>query len=101
MIPWKLVAFILVMALIMVFVGFNIENRSDVSLVFTELYDVPVVVIIMATYLLGLLSALVLTIDRRFSRGRKWRAGKSKTDASSLGPSDTPGSIPEAAPKSS
>ena len=42
------------------FIGFNLDNRCDISLVFVTFPAVPVVITILVTYILGLLSALVL-----------------------------------------
>jgi len=63
--PWKLLAFIAVMALVLVFVGFNLDNRCDLSIVFFTFSAVPVVITILSAYLLGLLSAFFLAIGRR------------------------------------
>lgn len=64
---WKLVVFILIMALVLVFIGFNLDNRCDISIVFVTFQAVPVIVTILGAYLVGLLSALVLSVGR--SRG--------------------------------
>ncbi len=71
MMPWKLLAFIAVMAIVLVFIGFNLDNRCDISLVFVTFPAVPVVITILVTYILGLLSALVLSIGRRPSSSRR------------------------------
>lgn len=69
--PWKLLAFIAVMAIVLVFIGFNLDNRCDISLVFVTFSSVPVVITILVTYILGLLSALILSIGRRPSSPRR------------------------------
>ena len=63
--PWKLLAFILAMTLVLVFIGFNLENRCDVSLAFYTFTNVPVVITILASFLLGLLMAFPLSFVRR------------------------------------
>lgn len=73
---WKLIVFILIMALVLVFVGFNLDNRCDLSLVFVTFQAVPVIITIMAAYLLGLLSALALSLGRH--RGTASGAAKRK-----------------------
>lgn len=65
--PWKLVAFIAVMSIVLVFVGFNLDNRCDISIMFVKFEQVPVVITILASFVLGLLAALVLS----FGRGAK------------------------------
>jgi len=93
---WKLLAFIVIMALVLVFIGFNLDNRCDISIVFITFHTVPVVITILGAYLLGLVSALVLSIGRHrkgaavaqnrsarpASRGRSADAGNSAPDQS-------------------
>lgn len=67
MMPWRLLAFIAGITIALFFVGFNLENRCDVSLAVVTLRGVPVVVTILSAYLLGLLSALVVELGRRRS----------------------------------
>lgn len=63
--PWKLVLFIVCLVLVTVFMGFNIENRCNISFGFTELTGVPVFVTIMASFLLGVILVLPFTFIRR------------------------------------
>ena len=65
MMPWKLLAFILAITIVLVFIGFNLENRCDVSLAFYTFSDVPVVITILASFLLGLLMAFPLSFVRK------------------------------------
>jgi uncharacterized integral membrane protein len=65
MMPWKLLAFIIAMTIVLVFIGFNLENRCDVSLAFYTFTDVPVVITILASFLLGLLMAFPLSFARK------------------------------------
>lgn len=67
MMPWKLLVFIAVMAIVLVFIGFNLDNRCDISLVFITFRSVPVVISLLAAYLLGLLSAFFMILGRRGS----------------------------------
>jgi len=64
--PWKLIAFIVAVALILAFVGFNLENSADVSLVFVTFTAVPVYVTMLTSFLLG----LAVSIPFSF---RSWR----------------------------
>ncbi|HAE22295.1 MAG TPA: hypothetical protein DCG47_08240 [Spirochaetaceae bacterium] len=65
--PWKLLAFIATMTLVLVFVGFNLENGCDISIVFITFRQVPVVITILASFVLGLLAAFFLSLGK----GRK------------------------------
>jgi uncharacterized integral membrane protein len=71
--PWKLLAFIATMTLVLVFVGFNLENSCDISIVFMTFRQVPVVITILGSFVLGLLAAFFLSLGR----GRKGSTGKS------------------------
>lgn len=93
MMPWKLLAFIAVMAFVLVFVGFNLDNRCDISLIFVTFKSVPVVITILGTYVLGLLSAFFL------SMGHLGKAKRKSSKASySIPPTAGDESVPDAAP---
>lgn len=74
--PWKLITFIAVMALVLLFVGFNLDNRCDISILFLSFHSVPVVITILSAYILGLVSALFLAIGRRSRPARQIPAGR-------------------------
>lgn len=93
MMPWKLLAFIAVMAFVLVFVGFNLDNRCDISLIFVTFKSVPVVITILGTYVLGLLSAFFLSL------GHLGKAKRKSSRASYSIPSASGDeSVPDAAP---
>ncbi len=68
--PWKLLAFIATMTIALVFVGFNLENSCDISIVFITFPQVPVVITILASFVLGLLAAFFLSLGQGRSRGK-------------------------------
>jgi len=77
MMPWKLVLSIAVLSIALIFIGFNTDNRCDISLVFVKLKAVPVVITMLSFYLLGLLTALLLTVRKKVARqGRPGRSDK-------------------------
>jgi len=53
------------MALVVVFTGFNLGNTANLSLVFVTLKDVPVALLALTGFLLGLMTALVLVLGRK------------------------------------
>ncbi len=80
--PFRLFFLAVVIVLLVVFIGFNIENRCNVSFVFHTLEDVPVVVTILSSFALGLVAALPFALRRRnrsvvpkAPRGRRGKAG--------------------------
>ena len=68
MMSWKLLLFIVVLAIVLVFIGFNLDNRCDISVVFMTFKDVPVVITILSAYILGLFSALVLAVRKKIRK---------------------------------
>lgn len=69
--PWKLVAFLVLVGLILAFVGFNAGNVSDISFGFHRYEDVPIFVSLFAAFFLGVLVTLPFTFRRRSTRERK------------------------------
>ena len=69
--PRKLLVLILIMSLLLVFFGFNLENRSDVSLVFFTFTNVPVVLTLLVAFLLDLVVAFFISLGRGQHRGTK------------------------------
>lgn len=63
--PWKLIAFIVAVALVLAFVGFNLENSADVSLVFVTFRAVPVYVTMLTAFLLGLAVSIPFSFRSR------------------------------------
>ncbi len=79
--PFRLFFLAVVMVLLVAFIGFNIENRCDVSFAFYTLEDVPVVVTILSSFALGLVASLPFALRRRnrqvapkVPRGRRGKA---------------------------
>jgi uncharacterized integral membrane protein len=67
MVPWKLVLFLILMTLFVVFAGFNIKNVSDISVGFTTITDVPIFLSLFIAFLAG----AFLTLPFAFGRRRK------------------------------
>ena len=65
----KLIAFILVFALFMVFIVLNLEHRSDISFGFITFPDIPVFLSVLASFALGMLFSIPLAFS--FSRKKK------------------------------
>ena len=72
--PFKLLAYIAISTLALVFIGFNLDNRCDISLAFVTLRQVPIVITILSSFLLGLLVAFLASLGGKF--GAKRQAGR-------------------------
>jgi len=69
--PWRLIGTIAVLAVLLTFIGFNLENTCNLSLVFHTFENVPVYLTVFISFILGLLFSLPF-----FFLGRKSKKGK-------------------------
>ena len=60
---WRLVAFILICALFLVFVVLNLEHTSDVSFGFRTFYDIPVFLTAFSAFVIGMLFAIPFVLS--------------------------------------
>ncbi|MDR2053713.1 MAG: hypothetical protein LBP80_09885 [Treponema sp.] len=74
--PWRLIGFIVLFAVFLVFIGLNLENHSDISFGFAKLPDVPVYLTAFSSFVLGMLWAVPYVISLRFKR----KAGQNAAD---------------------
>ena len=79
-VPFKLIGMIITMLIVVCFAGFNIDNRSNVSLIFYTFQNVPVFVTIFCSFSFGILFTLPFTIGRDSAR-RKVKEAKSQIEA--------------------
>jgi len=72
--PGRLIAFILILLAIVSFIGFNIENSSDIRIWFGEkgvLSDVPIFVSFFVMYLIGVISVVPFMVKWRMKKASK------------------------------
>jgi uncharacterized integral membrane protein len=65
--PWRLIIFILIFAVFLAFITFNLENKCNVYFWFggKGLIDIPVFLTIFVSFSMGLLCALPFVVRRR------------------------------------
>jgi uncharacterized integral membrane protein len=76
----RLIGLIIILVVILLFIGFNLDNRCNIDYWFGEgheIKDVPVFLTVFASFLLGMLASLPLAISFRWRR-RKAIQGKMK-----------------------
>ena len=56
--PWRLIQFIVLFAVFLVFIIFNLDNKCNISFGFTKIENVPVFVTIFFSFMLGMLCML-------------------------------------------
>jgi uncharacterized integral membrane protein len=79
---WRLLGTVILLAILLLFIGLNLNNRCDVSFWFTQdavIKEVPVYLTAFSSFVLGLLCSIPLA----FSLGRKRKAKAGKAPAAS------------------
>ncbi|HUX49357.1 MAG TPA: hypothetical protein VMW73_01085 [Spirochaetia bacterium] len=68
--PWRLILFLIALALFVLFAAFNAGNSTDISVVFYTFTKVPIFISLFLAFLLGALVVLPYS----FRHGRRMRA---------------------------
>jgi uncharacterized integral membrane protein len=78
--PWRLIVFVIVFAVFMVFIAFNLENKCDISFGFAKIPDVPVFITIFTSFVLGLFCGipLILHFKKEKEKGKVEKVNKTK-----------------------
>jgi uncharacterized integral membrane protein len=73
--PWRLIGFILIFAIFLVFITSNLDNKCDISLQFVVFESVPVYLVSFIAFALGMLSAIPYIIALKI-KGARAQSGK-------------------------
>ena len=76
--PWRLIEFIIIFAIFLVFIGFNLGNRCDINFGFTSLKEVPVFFTAFSSFILGMFCSVPFIISARSKRKAKDNAKPKK-----------------------
>ncbi|MDR0554144.1 MAG: hypothetical protein LBG76_05025 [Treponema sp.] len=68
--PWRFLGFIIASGIFLVFIGLNLENRSDVSFGFIKISQAPVYLTVFTSFVLGMLCSLPIVVSVRFRRSK-------------------------------
>ncbi|MCL2276863.1 MAG: hypothetical protein FWC21_03105 [Treponema sp.] len=60
--PWRLIIMILVVAVFLVFITFNLENKCEINFFGARIPDVPIFVTIFISFVFGLLCSIPLVV---------------------------------------
>ncbi|MCF7937643.1 MAG: lipopolysaccharide assembly protein LapA domain-containing protein [Spirochaetales bacterium] len=74
--PWRMIVFLIILAVLAVFAGLNIGNASDISFGFVVLEQVPVFLTIFLSFILGALFMFPFTLGVRRRKKDKISAKK-------------------------
>jgi uncharacterized integral membrane protein len=61
--PWRLIGLIVILAILLAFIGFNLDNTCPVSFGFTRIDNVPVYLTVFASFVLGMLMSVPFLIS--------------------------------------
>ena len=79
--PWRLIIFIVIFAVFLIFITFNLENKCDISFGFGSIKEVPVFVTVFTSFIIGLLCALPLVMHiKKKHKGEPFFKNKQKDD---------------------
>jgi hypothetical protein len=107
--PWKLIFLLIVLAIVLVFVGLNLGNTSDISLGFVDFEDVPVFMGLFIAFFLGVAVAIPISMssssrktkarsEKRFEKRRRKEEKKRLAAQASSKPTGSVPSIPAEKP---
>ncbi len=69
--PWRMIIFLLILAVVVFFAGFNITNVSDISFGFYTVKDVPIFISLFVSFLVGTLVTLPFVVGKRRKKSQK------------------------------
>ncbi|MBT3274000.1 MAG: hypothetical protein HN368_12660 [Spirochaetales bacterium] len=72
--PWKMVFFLIVLALVVFFAGFNISNVSDISFGFYTVQNVPIFISLFVAFLVGTLVMLPFVTGKKQTKKKIGKA---------------------------
>jgi uncharacterized integral membrane protein len=61
--PWRLIGLIVILAVLLAFIGFNLDNTCAVSFGFTRIDNVPVYLTVFASFVLGMLMSVPFLVS--------------------------------------
>lgn len=78
--PWKLIRFIIIFAVLLIFILLNYDNKSDISFGFFRIREAPVFLTVFVSFFAGLL-CIFPYILRQKKKKSETPSGKSDNDA--------------------
>ena len=82
--PWRLIQFIFIFAVILLFVVFNLTNKSDISFGLKSIKDVPVYLTVFTSFILGMICTLPFMFRAESQKKNKTEKPEKKQAQSGL-----------------
>ena len=84
--PWRLIQFIFIFVVLLLFVVFNLTNKSDIHFGFWSIKDVPVYLTVFASFILGMICTLPFMLKAGSQKKNKTeKPDKKQVQSSSSG----------------
>ena len=90
--PWKMVFFLIVLAVVVFFAGFNITNVSDISFGFYTASDVPIFISLFVAFVAGTLVMIPFVAKKKLPKKKEKKLKKKSKTA--VIPDDTLPDLP-------
>jgi uncharacterized integral membrane protein len=74
--PWRLIQIVVVFAVILLFIVFNLENKCDISFGVTKIHDAPVFLTAFCSFVFGMLCTLPFILSHHLRKKRKAEEAK-------------------------
>ena len=78
-VPWKMIFFLVVLAFVVFFAGFNITNVSDISFGFYTIIDVPIFISLFIAFIVGALVMLPFIVRNTGAKKTKIQENSQKS----------------------
>ncbi len=79
--PWRMIRFLIIISVVILFIGLNSGNSSDITFWFNDrahFKDVPIYISLFGAYILGAVSVIPFAINSIISRYKKKRKKNEK-----------------------
>ncbi len=86
--PWRLIGFVVLFAVFLTFIGFNLENNCNISFGFIHFDQVPVYLTAFASFIFGMLCTIPFAVSFRIKKKQKTAKAKTKDNVPDM--IDTP-----------
>lgn len=83
--PWKFIVLLVILILFVVFIGLNLEHKTDISLGFYSFDNVPAFFIVIVSFLIGSVVTIpIYFLTNMTKRSKSKNKAKKKTQQESL-----------------
>jgi len=79
--PLKMLGMIILLVIITVFAGLNLDNKCNINLIFRQFKDVPIFFSLLLSFLCGMIFMLPYALGKRHRDSRKHNADEKKMNS--------------------